>query len=88
MHADLALKMMSDLLWTGLLVSAPVLALTLITGLVISLVQVVTQVSEMSLTFVPKLISAGVALLFFGPWMLHKLSQYVITLWKNIPYMF
>jgi flagellar biosynthesis protein FliQ len=88
MHPDLALKMMSELLWTGLLVSAPVLGLTLLVGLFISVLQVVTQVHEMSLTFIPKLFTAGVALIVFGPWMLKRISQYVSHLWASIPLMF
>ncbi|MFM2450538.1 MAG: flagellar type secretion system protein FliQ [Pseudomonadota bacterium] len=88
MHADMALKMMSDLFWTGLLVCLPVLGLTMMVGLFISVVQVVTQVQEMSLTFVPKLFTAGVALVMFGPWILRKLSQYTIQLWSGIPAMF
>jgi flagellar biosynthesis protein FliQ len=51
-HSDLALKMTADLFWTGLLVSLPVLGLTMIVGLVVSILQVVTQVQEMSLSFV------------------------------------
>lgn len=50
MHADLALRMMADLLWTALLISLPVLGLTMLVGVVISVLQVVTQVQEMSLT--------------------------------------
>ncbi len=88
MHADLALKMMSDLFWTGLLVCLPVLGLTMLVGLVISILQVVTQVQEMSLTFVPKLFAAAIALVMFGPWMLRKLSQFSIQLWAGIPAMF
>jgi flagellar biosynthesis protein FliQ len=88
MHSDLALKMMSDLFWTGLLVCLPVLGLTMMVGLFVSVVQVVTQVQEMSLTFVPKLFTAGVALVMFGPWILRKLSQYTIQLWSGIPAMF
>lgn len=52
MHSDLAIAMMSDLFWTGLLVCLPVLGLTMLVGLAISIVQVVTQVQEMSLTLV------------------------------------
>ena len=88
MHADLALKMMSDLFWTGLVVCLPILGLTMIVGLLISILQVVTQVQEMSLTFVPKLLTAGVSLLIFGPWMLKKLGQFATQLWTNIPAMF
>lgn len=88
MHADLALKLMSDLFWTGLMVCFPVLGLTMAVGLIISVLQVVTQVQEMSLTFVPKLFTAGVSLLMFGPWMLRKLGQFATQLWTGIPAMF
>jgi flagellar biosynthesis protein FliQ len=88
MHADLALKMMADLLWTALLVSLPILALTMIVGLIISVMQVVTQVQEMSLTFVPKLLVAAFALIAFGPWMMRKLAQFTSQLWAGIPLMF
>ena len=59
MHSDLALKMTADLFWTGLLVCLPVLALTMLVGLAVSIVQVVTQVQELSLSFVPKLVTAA-----------------------------
>ena len=88
MHADLALKLMSDLFWTGLVVCLPVLGLTMAVGLIISVIQVVTQVQEMSLTFVPKLFAAGISLLMFGPWMLRKLGQFATQLWSGIPAMF
>jgi flagellar biosynthetic protein FliQ len=86
-HSDLALKMTADLFWTGLLVSLPVLGLTMAVGLAISILQAVTQVQEMSLTFVPKLVVAGIALIAFGPWMLRTLSRFVVGLWSQIPSM-
>ena len=88
MHADLALRMMSDLLWVAFITCAPVLGLTMLVGLLISVVQVITQVQEMSLTFVPKLVAAGLALILFGSWMLRKLVQYATELWSAIPTMF
>jgi flagellar biosynthetic protein FliQ len=88
MHADLALKMMGDLFWSGLLICLPVLGLTMLVGVFISVVQVVTQVQEMSLTFVPKLFTAAVVLMIFGPWMLRKLVQFASQLWTGIPAMF
>lgn len=88
MHTDLALKMMSDLFWTGLLVCLPVLGLTMLVGLVISVLQVATQVQEMSLTFVPKLFVAGIAMVMFGPWMLRTLCQFTVQLWTSIPALF
>ena len=87
-HSDLALKMTSDLFWTGLLICLPVLGLTMLVGVVISVLQVITQVQEMSLTFVPKLVTAGIAILAFGPWMLRTLCQFAIRLWTQIPQMF
>lgn len=88
MHPDLALHMMADLFMTALLICAPVLGLTMAVGLLISVIQVITQVQEMSLTFVPKLLVAGVALMAFGPWMLGLLTQYATRLWSGIPAMF
>ncbi len=88
MHSDLALHMMADLFWTGLKVCGPILAITMAVGLVISILQVVTQVQEASLTFIPKLLAAGISLILFGPWMLHKITQFATQLWSNIPSMF
>jgi flagellar biosynthesis protein FliQ len=88
MHTDLALQMLADLFWTGFVVSLPVLGLTMLVGVCISILQVVTQVQEMSLTFVPKLVAAGVCLVAFGPWILHKLAHFTTRLWSGIPSMF
>lgn len=88
MYPDLALKMMSRLFSTGLLVCLPVLGLTMAVGLSISILQVVTQVQEMSLAFIPKLVTAALAMVVFGPWMLRQLSQFAIQLWTGIPAMF
>ncbi|MGM9489669.1 flagellar biosynthetic protein FliQ [Ideonella sp. YS5] len=87
MRADVALQMLGDLFWTGLLVCAPVLGLTMLVGVLISVLQVVTQVQEMSLTFVPKLVVAAVTLVVFGPWMLRTLSAFSVRLWTGIPAM-
>lgn len=85
MHADVALRMLSDMLWTAFLVSAPVLAVTLAVGLLISVIQVVTQVQESALTFVPKIIAAGVTLAALGTWMFRLIVQFAEKLWTAIP---
>ena len=87
MHGDLALKMTADLLLTGLLVSLPVLAATMAVGLAVSVFQVLTQIQEASLSFVPKLLAAGVVLVACGPWMLRTLCAFATTLWTRIPSM-
>jgi flagellar biosynthesis protein FliQ len=81
----MALRMTADLFWTGLLVCLPVLGITMLVGLAISVLQVVTQVQEMSLSFVPKLVAAGAAILAFGPWMLRTLCRFTLALWSQIP---
>jgi len=87
-HSDLALKLTADLLWTGLLVCLPVLAITMAVGLVVSVLQVLTQIQEMSLSFVPKLLAAGMAMVAFGPWMLRSLCSFTTSLWTRIPSLF
>jgi flagellar biosynthetic protein FliQ len=77
--------MTSDLFWTGLLVCLPVLGITMAVGLVVSVLQVVTQIQEMSLSFVPKLVAAAVAVVAFGPWMLRTLCRFTLALWAQIP---
>lgn len=88
MGSDLALQLIGEMLWTCILVAAPVLGVILLVGVVVSILQVVTQIQEMSLAFVPKLISAVATLVIFGPWMLRKVSQYSTTLISSIPSLF
>lgn len=65
--------------------AAPILATSLALGVVVSVVQTVTQIQEMSLTFVPKLIGVAVVLVVFGSWMIRELVNWVTTLWQSIP---
>lgn len=83
--SGLALGLTSDMLWTAILLSAPLIGATTLVALLVSILQVVTQIQESSLTFVPKLIVAAAVLLLFGGWMLATLSQFAIRLIGNIP---
>ena len=85
MGSDLALQLLADVLWNSLLIAAPLMAVTLSVGLLISVVQVVTQVQEQSLTFVPKIVAAVVVLVVTGPWMLKRLVVFSAGLIANIP---
>ena len=67
-------------------VSMPMLILGLIVGLAISIFQAVTQIQEMTLTFVPKILIVLVALLYFASWMLEQLMQFTMTTINQIPY--
>jgi len=85
MRSDLALKLLSDLLWNALLISAPLLAVTLVIGLVVSVLQVVTQIQEASLTFIPKIVGAVIVLVVCGSWMLKRLVGFSANVIANIP---
>lgn len=65
--------------------SMPMLGLGLIAGLAISVFQAVTQVQEMTLTFVPKIIAVFLGLLFAAPWMLEKMTSFTANVLTNIP---
>ncbi|MBN8440751.1 MAG: flagellar biosynthesis protein FliQ [Thauera sp.] len=70
-----------------LLVSAPLFLAALITGLIISIFQAATQINEMTLSFVPKLIAIFVTMVVAGPWMLTTLTDFMRRLFESIPAM-
>lgn len=70
-----------------LLVSAPLFLAALITGLVVSIFQAATQINEMTLSFVPKLVAMFVTLILAGPWMLTVMTDYMRQLFESIPAM-
>ena len=82
---DMALSMTSDMLWTAIKLAAPLIGVTTVVGLLVSILQAVTQIQESSLTFVPKLIAAVAVLLIMGGWMMSVLGDYAIRLIGNIP---
>jgi flagellar biosynthetic protein FliQ len=85
MTPELVMTIGKSALETVLLISAPMLLLSLVTGLLISIFQAVTQINEATLTFVPKIIVTFLALLIFFPWMLRVMLGFTTTLFTNIP---
>jgi flagellar biosynthesis protein FliQ len=85
MSSDTALQFMNQLLWNSFLIAAPLLLATLAVGLLISILQVATQLQEMTLSYVPKLIVAVLVLMLFGPWMISRLTLFAVNLFKTIP---
>jgi flagellar biosynthetic protein FliQ len=75
-------------LWATLLVSAPLLGVALVVGLVIGIVQAATSINEMTLSFIPKLIAMALALLLFGSWMLVTLVDFTRSIFERIPTLF
>lgn len=88
MTSATALQMVAEMLWMAVLVAAPLLGLTMAVGLLVSIIQVITQIQEVSLSMVPKLLTVVVVLVAFGPWMLRKLVQYSAGVIGDIPRMF
>lgn len=85
MTIDLITGLMAETVRVTLFVSAPVLLVGLVVGVVISLVQAVTQVQEMTLVFVPKIVACMVTLIAALPWMISMLISFTHNLFVNIP---
>ena len=80
-----ALSLGREAIFVALLVTAPALLLGLITGLIISIFQAVTQIQEPTLAFIPKIAVVGIALLLFGPFMLAMLTDFANRVFSSIP---
>lgn len=68
-----------------LMLTGPALGLSLVVGLIIGIFQAVTQINEMTLTFVPKILAVFLALALFGPWMLNAMLGYTANLFTSLP---
>ena len=84
MDTNLVLKILQDALLTMLYVSAPILVISLLVGLIVSIFQATTQIHEQTLSFVPKIIAVIISVLLFGSWMLVKLVEFTKNLCLNI----
>lgn len=71
---------------TALKIAAPVLIVSMIVGLIVSIFQAVTQIQEQTLTFVPKLLAIIVVMIILGPWMLNTLTQFIQNMLGSITY--
>ncbi len=74
-------------IWTTLLLSAPLLGIALIVGVLVSIFQAATQINEMTLSFVPKVLAMGLVMVILGPWMLHLMMDFTIHLFHDIPHL-
>ncbi len=70
-----------------LILSAPLLLAALIIGLIVSIFQAATQINEMTLSFIPKLLGIFLVLVIAGPWMVNMMVDYIQRLFGNIPWM-
>ena len=85
MNVEFIANLADKTLLITLLISATMLILGLVVGLDISVLQAVTQIQEMTLSFIPKIIAIFIAILIFGKWMLLILLNFTSNLWTQLP---
>nr|WP_099470155.1 flagellar biosynthesis protein FliQ [Konateibacter massiliensis] len=83
MTSEIVIDIAKDTVYTIIISSAPLLLVSLIVGLVISIVQTATSIQEQTLTFVPKIICIFLAIMVFGGWILNNIVEFMIRLWSN-----
>ena len=83
---DAVLDIARAAIFNIIIVSAPLLLISLIVGLIISIFQTVTSIQEQTLTFVPKILAVFITLILAGSWMMNTLIEFVNELWSNFSY--
>ena len=84
MTADFIMRLAGQAIVVVLKASAPMLAVALIVGLIISIFQAATQIQEQTLAFVPKIVAVLLAIIFFGPWIIHSLYDFTFSLFDRL----
>jgi flagellar biosynthetic protein FliQ len=85
MNSQTVLNLGQDALYVMLTVSGPLLLVALVVGLVVSIIQAATQINEMTLSFIPKILAIFGTMMLLGPWMLSALVDYTQRLFNSIP---
>lgn len=85
MGADEALQLLDRLMWNAVVVAGPLLAAALVVGVLISVLQVATQLQEMTLSYIPKLAITALVLVAIGPWMMRRITEFAIYVIHLIP---
>ncbi len=85
MNSEMVLSLVQQTLWITMLISAPLLLASLVMGLIVSIFQAATQINEMTLSFIPKLLAVFVAGVMAGPWMVSTFVDFTRRLFEDIP---
>ena len=85
MNTDVVIGLATQAMQLALKVAMPLLLAGLVVGLLVSIFQAITQIQEMTLTFIPKILAAIVVMVVGGPWMLNQIVTYTQQLWQGIP---
>ena len=87
MDADTVVNVGRQAMTVTMLLAAPILLASLAVGLIIAMFQAATQINEMTLSFVPKLMIIAVVMITAGPWMIRQITGFTTRLIENVPYM-
>lgn len=85
MNSETVMSMTYIAMKTALAMAGPLLLATLVVGLLISIFQAATQINEMTLSFIPKLLAVGATLVLLGPWLISTMVDYIRSILNNIP---
>jgi flagellar biosynthetic protein FliQ len=85
MTEDMILNIGKEALWTTVLLSSPLLLAAMVVGIVVGVIQAVTQINEATLTFIPKMIAIVVTLVILAPWMTQMITSYTTELFTSLP---
>ncbi len=80
---EIVIDIAKDTIYTIIVTSAPLLLISLVVGLIISIIQTATSIQEQTLTFVPKVLCIFLAMMIFGSWMLNNIVEFMVRLWSN-----
>ncbi len=83
MTEEAVLDIASEALWTIIIVSAPLLLISLVVGLIVSIFQAVTSIQEQTLTFIPKILSIFIAIMVFGSFIINTVVEFMERLWSS-----
>ncbi len=85
MNEDIVLSLGRDAIFTTVLLASPLLLSALVVGLIVSIVQAVTQINEATLTFIPKMLAIVVVMIVLAPWMTQMITSYTTELFTSLP---
>ncbi|HEY9544375.1 MAG TPA: flagellar biosynthesis protein FliQ [Solimonas sp.] len=85
MSPETVLTLAREALWLTLMLASPLLLAALAVGVLVGVVQAATQINEMTLSFIPKLLALAAVMIMLGPWMLQTLLEYTRQLIESIP---
>lgn len=87
MNVEAAIELLRSLITISLILIGPIVVVSVVVGVIVSLLQAVTSIQEQTLTFVPKLVAVALLLIFAAPWMVRQLMQFTVSCFSRLPEM-